>query len=91
MLLPGEEHGSYAEWSRRNGMRRKFVSTHGLSAAGQTAYGSGQIQIHHAARWSGKAQAAYLAAGRDKQWHSYLADLLHQHGCKRSLVPLLEK
>lgn len=45
---------------------------------------------HHAARWLGKAQAAYLAAGRDNEWHSYLADLLRQHGRKRSLVPLLE-
>jgi uncharacterized Zn finger protein len=45
---------------------------------------------HHAARWLGKARAAYRAAGRETEWKTYLGELMAQHRRKSSLVPMLE-
>jgi uncharacterized Zn finger protein len=45
---------------------------------------------HHAARWLGKARAAYRAAGRETEWKTYLGDLIAHHRRKYSLVPMLE-
>jgi uncharacterized Zn finger protein len=43
-----------------------------------------------AARWLGKARAAYQANGREQEWQSYLAGLLDRHRRKYTLVPLLK-
>ena len=48
----------------------------------------GKAQYYDAAaRWLGKARAAYQAAGQEKEWQAYLADLLERHGRKYKLVP----
>jgi uncharacterized Zn finger protein len=43
-----------------------------------------------AARWLGKARAAYLAAGREQEWNTYYGTLLDRHHRKYTLVPLLK-
>jgi uncharacterized Zn finger protein len=45
---------------------------------------------HHAVRWLGKARQAYLGAGRDDEWHTYLEELIREHYRKYSLRPQLE-
>ena len=45
---------------------------------------------HHALRWLSKARQAYLAAGREAEWHVYLEELIAKHTRKRSLRPGLE-
>lgn len=47
-------------------------------------------RYHHAARWLGKAKAAYIAAGRMEAWRDYLAALLEKHARKYKLRPMLE-
>lgn len=47
-------------------------------------------RYHHAIRWLEKAHAAYKAAGREKEWHSYLEGLIAAHQRKYSLRPMLE-
>ena len=64
-----------------------------IKASRQQAEGimdAGKAQYYAAAAgWLGRARAAYQAAGRDQDWQTYLADLIHRHGRKRNLVPLL--
>jgi uncharacterized Zn finger protein len=51
----------------------------------------GKAQYYHAAaRWLGKARAAYRVAGRQQEWQVYLAGLLDRHRRKYKLVPLLK-
>ena len=45
---------------------------------------------HHAARWLEKARAAYRAAGHEREWETYLGELMARHRRKSSLMPLLE-
>ena len=45
---------------------------------------------HHAARWLGKARQAYLGAGRNDEWRTYLQGLISKHYRKYSLRPRLE-
>jgi uncharacterized Zn finger protein len=45
---------------------------------------------HHAVRWLGKARQAYLGAGRDAEWRTYLEGLISKHYRKYSLRPRLE-
>ncbi len=46
---------------------------------------------HHAVNWLDKAQAAYLAAGRQADWYACLADIHQRHGRKYKLMGLLER
>ena len=51
----------------------------------------GKAQYYHAAaRWLGKARAAYQATGRQQEWQRYLTGLLARHQRKYKLVPLLK-
>ena len=51
----------------------------------------GKAQYYQAAaRWLGKARAAYQATGRQQEWQRYLAGLLARHQRKYKLVPLLK-
>ena len=43
-----------------------------------------------AARWLGKARAAYQAASRAAEWQLYLNGLLATHSRKYKLVPMLK-
>jgi uncharacterized Zn finger protein len=43
-----------------------------------------------AANWLKKARTAYLALGHEKEWRTYLGEILKQHGRKYTLVPLLK-
>lgn len=43
-----------------------------------------------AANWLKKARTAYFALGHEKEWQTYLGEILKQHGRKYSLVPLLK-
>jgi uncharacterized Zn finger protein len=45
---------------------------------------------HHAVRWLGKARQAYLGAGRNDEWRTYLERLISKHYRKYSLRPQLE-
>jgi uncharacterized Zn finger protein len=45
---------------------------------------------HHAVRWLGKARQAYLGAGRNDEWRTYLEGLISKHYRKYSLRPQLE-
>jgi uncharacterized Zn finger protein len=45
---------------------------------------------HHAVRWLDKARRAYLAAGREDEWSTYLESLISEHARKYSLRPQLE-
>jgi len=45
---------------------------------------------HHAVRWLDKARRAYLAAGREEEWSTYLENLIRVHARKYSLRPQLE-
>lgn len=42
------------------------------------------------ATWLSKARTAYHATGREKEWKSYLSELLALHSRKYSLVPMLK-
>ena len=51
----------------------------------------GKAQYYDAAaRWLGKARAAYQATGRQQEWQRYLTGLLARHQRKYKLVPLLK-
>jgi uncharacterized Zn finger protein len=51
----------------------------------------GKAQYYDAAaRWPGKARAAYQAADRQKEWLLFLTGLLARHQRKYKLVPLLQ-
>jgi len=56
----------------------------GIMNAGQAAH------YDIAARWLGKARAAYQAAGRAAEWQLYLNGLLATHSRKYKLVPMLK-
>ena len=43
-----------------------------------------------AANWLAKARKAYHLLGREKEWQTYLDELLSQHGRKYKLVPMLK-
>jgi uncharacterized Zn finger protein len=43
-----------------------------------------------AANWLAKARKAYHMLGRQKEWQTYLDELLSQHGRKYKLVPMLK-
>jgi uncharacterized Zn finger protein len=43
-----------------------------------------------AANWLAKARKAYHMLGREKDWQTYLDELLSQHGRKYKLVPMLK-
>lgn len=43
-----------------------------------------------AANWLAKARKAYHILGREKEWQTYLDELLSQHGRKYKLVPMLK-
>ncbi len=45
---------------------------------------------HHAIGWLKHARAAYLAAGKTREWRAHLGELLALHRRKYTLVPLLE-
>jgi uncharacterized Zn finger protein len=45
---------------------------------------------HHAIRWLGKARQAYLGAGRNDEWCTYVEGLISKHYRKYSLRPRLE-
>jgi len=45
---------------------------------------------HHAIHWLGKARQAYLGAGRNDEWRTYLEGLISKHDRKYSLRPQLE-
>jgi uncharacterized Zn finger protein len=45
---------------------------------------------HRAARWLGKARAAYRTSGRETEWATYLRELIARHRRKYSLMPMLE-
>ncbi len=44
----------------------------------------------HSVRWVESAGKAYLAAGRQQEWHDYLEGLITKHYRKYSLRPRLE-
>ncbi|HEV2132607.1 MAG TPA: SWIM zinc finger family protein, partial [Longimicrobiaceae bacterium] len=46
---------------------------------------------HKAAEWLRRARTAYLAAGREEEWSSYLEELIATHQRKYKLRPLLEE
>jgi uncharacterized Zn finger protein len=71
--------GSHPDWV----IKASRQQAEGIMDAGKAQYYSA------AAGWLGRARAAYKAAGREQEWKVYLADLLHRHGRKRNLVPLL--
>jgi uncharacterized Zn finger protein len=51
----------------------------------------GKSQYYRAAAdWLARARDAYRAAGREREWQTYLADLLDRHRRKYTLVPLLK-
>lgn len=45
---------------------------------------------HHAVEWLEKARAIYRATGREREWQTYLEDLIARHRRKYTLVPMLE-
>ena len=45
----------------------------------------------YAVRWLERAKSAYLSAGREEEWRSYLDGLMDRHKRKYSLIPMLEK
>jgi uncharacterized Zn finger protein len=50
----------------------------------------GKADLYHAsANWLAKARKAYSMQGREAEWHTYLDELLIQHGRKYKLVPML--
>ncbi len=50
----------------------------------------GKADLYHAAtNWLAKARKAYHMLGREKEWQTYLDELLSQHGRKYKLVPML--
>jgi uncharacterized Zn finger protein len=50
----------------------------------------GKSQYYRAAAdWLTRARDAYRATGREREWQSYLSELLDRHRRKYSLVPLL--
>jgi uncharacterized Zn finger protein len=51
----------------------------------------GKAELYHsAANWLSKARKAYYIQGSEKEWQTYLDELLSQHGRKYKLVPLLK-
>jgi uncharacterized Zn finger protein len=65
-----------------------------ISASRKQAEGimdAGKSQYYRAAAdWLARARDAYRACGREREWQSYLADLLDRHRRKYSLMPLLK-
>jgi uncharacterized Zn finger protein len=50
----------------------------------------GKAELYHsAANWLAKARKAYYMLGREKEWQTYLDELLSLHGRKYKLVPML--
>ena len=53
---------------------------------------AGKAQYYRAAAdWLARARDAYRACGREREWQSYLTDLLDRHRRKYTLVPLLKR
>ncbi|HYB01400.1 MAG TPA: hypothetical protein VED37_14370 [Ktedonobacteraceae bacterium] len=51
----------------------------------------GKAELYYsAANWLAKARKAYYMQGREKEWQTYLDELLSQHGRKYKLVPMLK-
>ncbi|MCC6177190.1 MAG: hypothetical protein IT305_17935 [Chloroflexi bacterium] len=71
--------GSHPDWV----IEASRQQAEGIMDAGKAPY------YGAAAGWLRRARAAYQAAGRGQEWQAYRADLLHRHGRKRNLVPLL--
>jgi uncharacterized Zn finger protein len=71
---------SHAEWAIRISCQQA-----------ESIMNQGKAQhYHHAGRWLEKARAAYLAAGRQTDWQTYLDEIMARHRRKYSLMPRLE-
>jgi uncharacterized Zn finger protein len=68
----------------------EFAASTALEQANEIMDAANSSIYHHANTWLRHAKRAFLASGRSGQWETILADLLHRHRFKTSLVPYLK-